>query len=220
MLLVSTMGLVRQRGDFYRRNVALARHDAKGTMAPRARQSRSVDADRARQPRLTAAPSRASACLKSSSAMSGKLAASRATAAGSLVFTGLRVARRSGAWRSAMRAMARQPRNWLTRSQITLVECWISIAAGPSTAEHQGAGFALLAVGRALPLDFDRLAARGNVGADDLGPARHQFGRGKALLAKGLAHGLADEVAQRLGEGAGGLVHDAVLCHPSAGTLR
>src|ERR1700730_16176835 len=32
-----------------------------------------------------------------------------------------------------MRAMARQPRNWLTRSQITLVECWISIAAGPST---------------------------------------------------------------------------------------
>src|SRR5580700_5544440 len=102
-------------------------------MTPRARQSRSVDADRARQPRLTAAPSRASACLRSSSAMSGKLAASRATAAGSLVLTGLRVPRRSGAWRNAMRAMARQPRNWLTCSQITLVECWISIAAGPST---------------------------------------------------------------------------------------
>jgi len=30
MLLVSTMGLVRQRCDFYRRNVALARHGAKG----------------------------------------------------------------------------------------------------------------------------------------------------------------------------------------------
>src|SRR5580692_379147 len=85
--------------------------------------------------------------------------------------------------------------------------------------QYQRAWLALLAVGRALPLDFDRLAARGNVGADDLGPARHQFGRGKALLAEGLAHGLADEVAQRVGEGAGGLVHDAVLCHPSAGTL-
>src|ERR1700692_226946 len=83
--------------------------------------------------------------------------------------------------------------------------------------QYQGAGFALLAVGRANPLDFDRLAARGNVGADDLGPARHQFGRGKTLLPEGLAHRLADEVAQRLGEGAGGLVHDAVLCHPSAG---
>src|SRR5580704_7459343 len=102
-------------------------------MAPRARRSRSFDVDRARQLRLTAAPNRASACLKSSSAMSGKLAASRATAAGSLAFFGLRVPRRSGAWRNAMRAMARQPRNWLTRSQITLVECWISIAAGPST---------------------------------------------------------------------------------------
>src|SRR5580704_4769335 len=83
--------------------------------------------------------------------------------------------------------------------------------------QYQRARLALVAVGRANPLDLDRLAARGNVGADDLGPARHQFGRSEALLAKRLAHGLADEVAQRLGEGAGGLVHDAVLCHPSAG---
>src|SRR5580692_65356 len=85
--------------------------------------------------------------------------------------------------------------------------------------QYQRAWLALLAVGRANPLDLDRLAARRDVGADDLGPARHQFGRSKALLAEGLAHGLGDEVAQRLGEGAGGLVHDAVLCHPSAGTL-
>src|ERR1700728_1698335 len=85
--------------------------------------------------------------------------------------------------------------------------------------QYQCAGLALLAVDRAYPLDFDRLAVRGNVGADDLGPARHQFGRGKALLLEGLAHGLGDEIAQRLGEGAGGLVHGAVLCHPSAGTL-
>src|SRR5580704_8160785 len=83
--------------------------------------------------------------------------------------------------------------------------------------QYQRARLALVAVGRANPLDLDRLAARGNVGADDLGPARHQFGRSEALLAKRLAHGLGDEVAQRLGEGAGGLVHDAVLCHPSAG---
>src|SRR5580692_9786088 len=85
--------------------------------------------------------------------------------------------------------------------------------------QYQRAWLALLAVGRALPLDFDRLAARGNVGADDLGPARHQFGRGKALLPEGFADCFADDIAQRLGEGAGGLVHDAVLCHPSAGPM-
>src|ERR1700688_4317082 len=82
--------------------------------------------------------------------------------------------------------------------------------------QYQRAGLALLAVGRANPLDFDRLAARGDIGADDLGPARHQFGRGKALLPEGLADCFADDIAQRLGEGAGGLVHGAVLCHPSA----
>ena len=38
--------------------------------------------------------------------------------------------------------------------------------------------------GRARPLDFHRLAVGGDFGADDLAPARHQFGRGKALPGK------------------------------------
>jgi A/G-specific adenine glycosylase len=76
-----------------------------------------------------------------------------------------------------------------------------------------GAGF----VG-AGPLDFDGFAVRGNFGAGDFGPACHQFGRRKALAGKGVAHDLAEEIAQRFGGRAGGLVHDKVLCHPSGKT--
>ena len=85
------------------------------------------------QPRLIAAPSRASAALKSSSPISDKCSARRAAATASATCTGLRSARRSGAWRSASRATARQPRKRLTRSHTTFARCWISIAAGPST---------------------------------------------------------------------------------------
>ncbi len=54
----------------------------------------------------------------------------------------------------------------------------------------------------------------GDLRPDDFGPARHQFGRYKALARKRLADDLAEEVAQRLGERAGGLVHSEALCHP------
>jgi hypothetical protein len=59
--------------------------------------------------------------------------------------------------------------------------------------QHQRSGLALLAVGRPQPLDLDRLAARGNVRTDDLGPARYQLGRGKALLSEGVTDGFAKE---------------------------
>ena len=148
-----------------------------------------------RQPRLTAAPSRASACRKSSSPMSDRLSAMRAVAAGSLPCAVLRAPRRSGAWRSAMRAIARQPRKRLTRSQITLARCWISIAAGPSTRRTRVPGSRSSASRWALPLDFYRFAVGRDFRAHDFGPARHQLGRSKALSRKCLAHDLADDFA-------------------------
>ena len=48
--------------------------------------------------------------------------------------------RRSGAWRSAMRPIACQPKKRLTRSRITADRCWISSAAGPSTRSTNVAG--------------------------------------------------------------------------------
>ncbi len=83
--------------------------------------------------RLTAAPRRASACRKSRSATCGMLAAIRSAATGSTAAAGRCIDRRSGACRKTIRSTARQPRKRLTRSQITLARCCISIAAGPST---------------------------------------------------------------------------------------
>jgi len=83
--------------------------------------------------------------------------------------------------------------------------------------QHERARFAFLAFDRTLPLDFDRLTVDGNLGADDIGPTRHQFGGRKTLLPKRIADSLADKVAQRPGERAGGLVHGVALCHPSDG---
>jgi len=67
----------------------------------------------------------------------------------------------------------------------------------------------------ARPLNLDRLAMRGDLGAGDFGPPRHQFGRGKALPMESLADHLAQQVAQRFGERTGGLVHCLLLCHAS-----
>src|ERR1700722_11547757 len=53
----------------------------------------------------------------------------------------------------------------------------------------------------------------GDFAADDFAPARHQFGGRKTLARKRLAHDLADQFAQRLGDWARGLVHETGLCH-------
>ena len=58
----------------------------------------------------------------------------------------------SGAWRSAMRSIARQPRKRLTRSTITSARCWISSAAGPSQRSTSVAGSGSSAIALARPV--------------------------------------------------------------------
>ena len=59
--------------------------------------------------------------------------------------------------------------------------------------------------GRARPLNLDGLAMGGDFHADNIGPARDQFGGGKSLPGKRLADNLAGDLAQRLGERRDGL---------------
>ncbi len=85
--------------------------------------------------------------------------------------------------------------------------------------QHERSGLSFLAFHRTHPLDLDRLAVGGNVRSRNFAPARHQLRRSKALPGKRLAHDLADKVAEWLGVGTDGLVHDGAVCHPSAGIL-
>ena len=157
--------------------------------------------------RLTAAPSRASAARRSSSAISGRLAASRAAAAAS----GFRSGRARGPPQrrlpqrdaldgapaeEAIDALADHPGEMLNLDRGRSFDPQNQRARRP----HPG-------VVRARPLNFDRLADGCDLGAGNFRPARDQFGRRKSLPRKGVAHDLAEEVAQRPGDGAGGLVH-------------
>ena len=119
--------------------------------------------------------------------------------------------RDSGACRSAIRPTACQPKKRLTRSRITADWCWISIAAGPSTRSTSVAGSDCLAVRRARPLQLDRLGIGRDLGADDVLPARHQLGRGEALLLERVRQELGGEFGKLAG-GAAGLVHGLRLC--------
>src|SRR5450756_2472780 len=70
--------------------------------------------------RLIEAPSRASAARKSSSSTDDRVSAIAATAFGSGARDGFgRFRRDSGAWRSASRPTALQPKNRLTRCRMT-----------------------------------------------------------------------------------------------------
>src|SRR5262249_58801510 len=71
----------------------------------------------------------------------------------------------------------------------------------------------------ARPLNLDRLADGGDLGAGNLQPARDQFRRRKSLPGKAIADDLADKVAQRSADGARGLVHGDANCHPRAMTV-
>ena len=151
----------------------------------------------------------------------------RAAATGSGAAADRRDARRSGACRIAIRSTARQPRKRFTRSQNHVGEMLDLDRRGSFDPQNQRAGGAPQRQSicarwrgggrrhRARPLDFDRLAVRGDFATDDFSPTRHQLGRSKTLSRKRLADDLAEKVAQRLGKGAGGLVHNGVLCHPS-----
>ena len=77
--------------------------------------------------------------------------------------------------------------------------------------EHQRGGLGRLAVDLARPLQLDRFGVGGDVGADDVLPARHQFGRGEALLLERVRQELRCEFGE-LADGAG-LVHGVGLCH-------
>ena len=148
------------------------------------------------QLRRTAAPSRASACLRSSSTTSDRPSAMRAAAAASARLAGVREGRRSGAWRSATRSTARQPRKAVDALADDAGEVLDFDCRGPRP-EHENTG------GRSHPAIDPRtepvpdpragrvrsarghwtyrLAVSGNLSADDLRPARDQFGRSKAL---------------------------------------
>ena len=159
---------------------------------------------------LTAAPSRPSAARRSSSVTALSVASTRATSAASSVGgAALTLGRDSGAWRSAIRPTACQPKKRLIRSRITADWCWISIATGPSTRSTRVAGSRRLAVDLARPLQLDRLGVGRDFGADDVLPARHQFGRREALLAERVRHELRCEFGE-LADGAG-LVHGVGL---------
>ncbi len=70
----------------------------------------------------------------------------------------------------------------------------------------------------ARPLDFDRLAMGGDLGAGNLSPARHQFSGRETLAPERVADDPAEEIAQGFRGRAGGLVHDTALCHPTGET--
>ncbi len=137
------------------------------------------------------------------------------------------IGRRSGACRKTIRSTARQPRKRLTRSQITLARCWISIAAGPSTRKTS------VPAGR--PNANPSWLVRDGPGADTArghwiligslwaatSPPTISVQRvtssaeAKPCRVKVSPTTLLEEVAQRLCKRAGGLVHNGVLCHPS-----
>ena len=77
--------------------------------------------------------------------------------------------------------------------------------------EHQRGGFRRLAIDLARPEQLDRFGVGGDVGADDVLPSRHQFGRSEALLLECVREELRCEFGE-LADGAG-LVHGALLCH-------
>ena len=106
----------------------------------------------------------------------------------------------------------------MTRSQITLGEVLDLDCRRALDAQHQRGRFAGLRRRPGAAIDLDRLAVGRDLGADDVGPARHQFGRGETLPRESVADDLAEQVAQRFGVGARGLVHGAAAL-PSIWTM-
>jgi hypothetical protein len=71
----------------------------------------------------------------------------------------------------------------------------------------------MFAMDAARPLQLDRLAVGRDFVADDVVPARDQFGGGETLPGKGVADELVEKLAQRTGEWTRGLVHSGTLRH-------
>src|SRR5437763_7776469 len=81
----------------------------------------------------------------------------------------------------------------------------------PLDAEHQRGRFALFARRPPRPIELDRFATGGDFRAGNIRPSRHQFRRSKTLPREGVAHDLADKIAQRLGRRTRGLVQGGLV---------
>ncbi len=150
---------------------------------------------------LMAAPSRASACRRSSSSISGSVRAMRLGRGG----IGRRAAAggargRSGACRSrrpADRLPAEEAVDPLQDDAGQVLDFERGRAFDP---QHQGAG--LGGLGRRAARGhwiFTGSAVGGDLRPDDVGPARHQFGRGEALPGERIAQRLAERVRTAAG---------------------
>ena len=125
--------------------------------------------------------------------------------------------RDSGACRSASRPTALQPKKRLTRCRMTSEACWISSAIGPSTRSTSVAGSCgCPSTGRGHWI-FSGSEWRGDLGARDLRPARHQFARGKALLGVGVGKHVAEQDGKRLCADRAGFCHGLPSIMPRAG---
>ena len=93
--------------------------------------------------------------------------------------------RRSGAWRSAMRPTACQPKKRLTRSRITADSAGFRSPPGlrPAAPAWPAPARRSSSIG-ARPLIFIGSLWAAISGADDVGPAGDDFGRGEALRLK------------------------------------
>ena len=139
-----------------------------------------------------------------------RAAASRSSAGG-----WLRILRASGACRSRSPPTACQPEKAIDALEHDAGEVLNFDCRGAFDSQHQNSRLGLATDDRSRPLDLLRLRMSGDLGADDLGPAGHQLGRGKALPGESIPQGLVQKIRQRARIGFGGLVHGLRLCHRS-----
>jgi hypothetical protein len=106
----------------------------------------------------------------------------------------------------ASRPTAWKPKKRLTRSRNLRREMLDLDRGRALDAEHQRARFRRFAIGRARPLHLERLRMRRDFRPDDIRPARHEFGGGKALARKAACQQGIGQISQWTGK-ASGLVH-------------
>ena len=63
--------------------------------------------------------------------------------------------------------------------------------------QYQGSGGRFLRIGAVRPLHANGLCEGGDLGSDNLLPARHDLERGKALATEGARNGAADQIGKR-----------------------
>ena len=66
--------------------------------------------------------------------------------------------------------------------------------------QHQRGGLRRFFAGLPRPVDLERLAVRGNLHSDNVGPARNDLGRGESLRLEHVAQGAGEQVRKRPGK--------------------